>query len=31
MSENELRKKIDELLKVDDVSMARLRSVLQIG
>ncbi len=31
MREIELRKKIDELLKVDDVSMARLRSVLQIG
>lgn len=31
MNEIELRKKIDELLRVDDVSMARLRNVLQIG
>lgn len=31
MSENEVRKKIDELLIVDDVSMARLKTVLQIG
>ena len=31
MSEIELRKKIDELLVVDDVSMARMKSVLQIG
>lgn len=31
MSENEVRKKIDELLIVDDVSMARLKTVLEIG
>ena len=31
MSENELRKKIDELLVVDDVSMARMKSILKIG
>ena len=31
MSENELRKKIDELLVVDDVSMARMKNVLKIG
>lgn len=31
MSENELRKKIDELLVVDDVSMSRLKNVLNIS
>ena len=31
MSEIELRKKIDELLVVDDVSMSRMKSVLKIG
>ena len=31
MSEIELRKNIDELLVVDDVSMERIKSVLHIG
>ena len=31
MREKEVRRKIDELLIVDDVSMTRLKSVLEIG
>ena len=31
MSENEVRKKIDELLIVDDVNLNRMKDVLNIG
>lgn len=31
MSKNELRKKIDELMIVDDVSMSRIKNVLKIS